>query len=297
MPRQRYEAETEAALRRTSLKLRPIKLVALLLNWTTNRETAAASRHWWIMNAIALSCITFVCISGGALLGMFLPGHHLSTDDKDVVRLGTGLIGTIAALVLGLLIASAKGSYDTQSTQVTQMTSNVVLLDNLLAQYGPETNDVRNLLRRGVAVLADRMWREKSSEVAKANPFEASAASDAFFAKLQQLSPQNDSQRSLQARAIQIATDIAQTRLLLFAQTNNSIPFPFLVVLIFWLTIIFGSFGLFAKPSATVFGSLFVFALSAAGAIYLVLELGQPFAGLMQISSAPLRNALTPLSP
>ena len=237
------------------------------------------------MNAIALSCLTFVCISGGALLGMFLPGHHLSTDDKDVVRLGTGLIGTIAALVLGLLIASAKGSYDTQSTQVTQMTSNVVLLDNLLAQYGPETNDVRNLLRRGVAVLADRMWREKSSEVAKANPFEASAASDAFFAKLQQLSPQNDSQRSLQTRAIQIATDIAQARL------------PFLVVLIFWLTIIFGSFGLFAKPSVTVFGSLFVFALSAAGAIYLVLELGQPFAGLMQISSAPLRNALTPLSP
>lgn len=249
------------------------------------------------MNAIALSCITFVCISGGALLGMFLPGHHLSTDDKDVVRLGTGLIGTIAALVLGLLIASAKGSYDTQSTQVTQMTSNVVLLDNLLAQYGPETNEVRNLLRRGIVVLADRMWREKSSEIAKASTFEASAASDAFFAKLQQLSPRDDSQRSLQARAIQIATEIAQTRLLLFAQTNNSIPMPFLVVLIFWLTIIFGSFGLFAKPSATVFGSLFVFALSAAGAIYLVLELGQPFAGLMQISSAPLRSALTPLGP
>ena len=93
------------------------------------------------MNAIALSCITFVCMSGGALFGMFLPGHQLSTDDKDVVRLGTGLIGTIAALVLGLLIASAKSSYDTQSTQVTQMTSNVVLLDNLLAQYGPETSD------------------------------------------------------------------------------------------------------------------------------------------------------------
>src|SRR5260370_28483417 len=128
------------------------------------------------MNAMALSCITFVCISGGALLGMFLPGHHLSTDDKDVVRLGTGLIGTIAALVLGLLIASAKGSYDTQSTQVTQMTSNVVLLDNLLAQYGPETNDVRNLLRRSVAVLADRMWREKRTET---SPFETSSASDA----------------------------------------------------------------------------------------------------------------------
>jgi hypothetical protein len=247
------------------------------------------------MNAIALSCITFACISVGALLGMFLPGHHLSTDDKDVVRLGTGLIGTIAALVLGLLIASAKGSYDTQSTQITRMTSNIVLLDNLLGEYGPETTELRNLLRRGTVVLADRMWSENSSDVAKTRPFALSGASDAFFAGLQQLSPKNDSQRSLQARAIQITTDIAQARLLLFAQTNNSIPMPFLVVLIFWLTIIFGSFGLFAKPSATVFGSLFVFALSAAGAIYLVLELGQPFSGLMQISSAPLRHALAPL--
>src|ERR1700719_382708 len=139
------------------------------------------------MSAIAIAGITFVCVLGGALLGMFLPGHHLSTDDKDVVRLGTGLIGTLAALVLGLLIASAKSSYDTQSTQVTQMTSNIVLVDNLLAEYGPETNELRNLLRRGIVGLTDRMWRENSSDVAKARPFEVSAASDAFFVKLQQL--------------------------------------------------------------------------------------------------------------
>jgi hypothetical protein len=85
--------------------------------------------------------------------------------------------------------------------------------------------------------------------------------------------------------------------LLLFAQTNNSIPMPFLVVLIFWLTIIFASFGLFAKPNTIIVGLLFIFALSAAGAIYLILELGQPFTGLMEISSAPLRSALTPLGP
>src|SRR6202140_887498 len=113
------------------------------------------------MSAIALSCITFICISGGILLGMFLrntlPEHHLSTDAKDVVRLGTGVIGTIAALVLGLLIASAKSSYDTQTTQIKQMTANIVLLDHLLAQYGPETDAARNLLRRGVSILADRM--------------------------------------------------------------------------------------------------------------------------------------------
>src|SRR5437667_12815651 len=120
------------------------------------------------MNAIALACITFACITGGALLGMFLPGHHLSTDDKDFVRLGTGLIGTIAALVLGLLISSAKSSYDLQSAQIKQMTANIILLDHFLAQYGPETGAVRNLMRRGVVVLADRMWRQNSSEVEKA---------------------------------------------------------------------------------------------------------------------------------
>jgi hypothetical protein len=251
------------------------------------------------MSAIALACITFACISGGVLLGMFLrntlPEHHLSTDAKDVVRLGTGLIGTIAALVLGLLIASAKNSYDTQSTQITQMTANVVLLDRLLAQYGAETGAVRDLLRRGIVALADRMWRENGSGLGKTAPFEASAASEAFYAKLQELSPRNDSQRSLQARAIQLSTDIAQTRLLLFAQRNNSIPMPFLVVLIFWLTIIFASFSLFAQPNTIVIGSLLIFALSAAGAIYLILELGQPFTGLMQIPSAPLRDALAPL--
>src|SRR5947209_3318851 len=181
-----------------------------------------------MMNAIALSCITFVCISGGGLLGMFLPGHQLSTEDKDVIRLGTGLIGTIAALVLGLLIASAKNSYDTQSAQVRQMTANIILLENLLAQYGPEASATRNLMRQGIAVLADRIWRENGSDAGNAAPFAASGASEAFYAKLLQLSPQNDIQRSLQARATQISTDIAQMRLLLFAQSGSSVPIPFL---------------------------------------------------------------------
>lgn len=251
------------------------------------------------MSAIALSSITFACITGGVLFGMLLratlPDHHLSPDTKDVVRLGTGLIGTIAALVLGLLVGTAKNTYDTQTTLVRQMTANIILLDQILRQYGPDADATRTSLQRGVTILADRLWRENRSDSEKANRFEISAAGEAFYTKLQELAPKDDSQRSLQARAIQLSTDIAQTRLLLFAQTENSIPMPFLAVLIFWLTIIFMSFSLFAKPNPVVVGSLIIFALSAAGAIYLILELSQPFAGLMQISSAPLRNALTPL--
>ena len=251
------------------------------------------------MTPIALSCVALVCILCGAFVGMalrkMLPGHHLSPDAKDVVRLGTGLVGTIAALVLGLLIASAKNAFDTQRGQVRQMTANIVLLDELLEQYGPEASPARGLLRSSVDIVVDRIWHENSSGASTAGPFKASAAGEAFYAKLQDLSPQNDAQRSLQTRAIQISTDLAQTRLLLFTQIENSIPMPFLVVLIFWITIIFASFSLFAEPNPIVIGSLFIFALSAAGAIFLVLEMGQPFSGLMQIPSAPLRSALAPL--
>jgi hypothetical protein len=251
------------------------------------------------MSPIAMSCIAFACILGGALVGMFLrnrlPEHYLSADTKEVVRLGTGVIGTIAAVVLGLLIASAKSAYDTQSTQIKQITANFILLDLVLRQYGPEAHAARDLLRRGVGALADRIWSEGSSDSATAGPFEVTGASDAFYEKLRELSPSNDAQRSLKAQAIQITSDLTRTRLLLFTQLGNSIPMPFLVVLVFWLTIIFATFSLFAQANAIALGSLLLFALSAAGSIFLILELGHPFEGLMQISSEPLRNALAPL--
>jgi hypothetical protein len=237
------------------------------------------------------------CILSGIVLGMLLrnalPEYNLTGDAKDVVRLGTGLIGTIAALVLGLLIASAKSSHDTQSVQVKQMTANVILLDHLLAQYGGEARPLREVLRRVVVSLVDRVWHD--SGVRLATPFEASSEAEAFNSQMQQLSPQTEAQCSLHARMIKITTEIWRTRLLLFTERGEAIPMPFLVVLVFWLTIIFVSFSLFAQPSPMVIGELIVFAVSATGAIYLILELSQPFGGLMQVPSAPLRNALMPL--
>jgi hypothetical protein len=229
------------------------------------------------------------------LLRNRVPDHHLGSDAKDVVRLGAGLIGTIAALVLGLLIASAKSSFDAQSTQVKQLTADVILLDQLLAQYGPEAATVRKLLRGAVDAVADRIWQENSSVAARKAPYEATAAGEAFIVKLRQLPTQTDEQRSLKDRAIQVSENIAHTRLLLFTQGGDSIPMPFLIVLIFWVSIIFANFSLFAEPKPIVISALVVFALSAAAAIFLVLELGQPFSGIMQISSIPLRNALAPL--
>ena len=253
------------------------------------------------MNTLGVSLIAFAVIFAGAFAGVLLrrglPEDHLAEGAKDVVRLGTGLIATIAALVLGLLIASAKSSYDTQSTQVRSLTANIIVLDQVLAQYGPQARESRDLLRRAVDPLADRLWREKATGSAGGTPFEVSTAADATFSKILELSPQTESQRALKARAVQIVTDVAQIRLALFVQSDSSIPMPFLIVLVFWLTIIFASFSLFSRLNPTLIAMLFVFALSASGAIYLILEMSQPFAGLMQISSAPLRDALAPLGP
>jgi hypothetical protein len=250
------------------------------------------------MKPLVISCVAFAVIFGGALLGIWLrsvlPEPHLNAESRDVVRLSTGLIATLAALVLGLLIATAQSSFQTQSNQIKQITANVVLLDQLLARSEPQARPTRVLLRSSLDILIARIWREQNSTAAKAAPFEASAQSDLFFDKLLEAPPANDSQSEIRARAVQIALDLAQTRIL-FAQTGSSIPMPFVLALVFWLTIIFTSFGLFAAPNATVMVSLCGCAFSAAVAIFLILEMSSPFSGLMAISSAPLSNALVPL--
>jgi hypothetical protein len=251
------------------------------------------------MSSITLSSIIFALMLGGIILGALLrgvlPEHHLSENSQDVVRLGVGLVATMAALVVGLLIAAAKGSFDTQSGQVKQITADLILLDNLLEQYGPEARPIREEIRSAVPAFVDRIWRETA--VKSAGPYENSAATEKIYIEIQSLSPHNDLQRSLQSRASQVSTDIAQIRLLLFAEKDSSIPSPFLAILAFWLVLIFASFSLFSSLNTTVFVSLSLFALSAACAIFLILELGRPFTGMLMISSTPLRTALAPLGP
>jgi hypothetical protein len=249
------------------------------------------------MSAAVLSCVIFALTLGGIVLGALLrttlPQHHLSKDSQDVVRLGVGLIATIAALVLGLLIAAAKGSFDTQSGQVKQITADMILLDLLLEKYGPEALPIRVEMRSVIGPLADRLWHEKLADAA--GPIAKDTKAEGVYVAIQALSPKNDLQRSLQSRAAQISTDLAQIRLLLYAESDSAIPAPFIAILAFWLIIIFASFSLFAALNVTVFAFLSLFALSASCAIFLILELSQPFTGLLMIPSAPLRNALGPI--
>jgi hypothetical protein len=223
------------------------------------------------------------------VLRALLPEHHLSSESKDVVKVSMGLIGTITALVLGLLIASAKSSFDTQRNGIAQLSANVMLLDRALAHYGPEAKDCREHLKRSVTAMIAGLWPASHQGGGKGEP---TTASESLYEELQALKPQTDSQRAVQAQAIKTATDVAQARWLLSAEKGSAIPLPFLAVLVFWLALLFASFSMFSRPNITVVAALLFCALSAAGAIYLILEMDRPFDGLIQLSSDPLERVL-----
>lgn len=248
------------------------------------------------MSPMAVSVIVLACVFGGALLGMVLraclPERHRNAETKELVTMGMGLIATMAALVLGLLIASTQSSFDAQNGDLAKMASDVVVLDRILAHYGPESKEARELLRESLDSQIKRIWIEEN---APQGQVVVKAHAEDFYDKILQLSPQTNGQRTLHAEALKIGLELGRTRWLLFAQTGSSIPTPFLVVLVFWLTILFVSFSLFAPSNPTVIATLLVCALSVTGAIFLILELDQPFSGLIQISNDSLRDALAQL--
>jgi hypothetical protein len=249
------------------------------------------------MSDHAIGLLLLVCIFGASLLGMLLrprlSQHHLSADTKESVKLGMGLVATMAALLLGLLVAAAKSAYDTQKSEVIQMSAKIVFLDRVLANYGPESADARVLLRGMVEGAVSRMWPEERSHHAQLDP--TGSGAEVFHNAVQKLSPRNDLQLSLKSQAVGIANELGQLRWLLFEQSDTSISAPLLIVVISWLAMIFASWGLFAPSNAITIASLLLAALSVSGAIFLILELDQPFDGVIHISSAPMRNALAHL--
>lgn len=247
------------------------------------------------MSPIQFAAIAFACILasavGGALLRPRLPEHHVSGDSKDVIKLSIALVATMSALVLALLFASTRTSFEHASGMVSRLTADVTELDRVLKHYGQEAEPVRASLRAEIQPMIDSIWRDDAA-ARGVRLDESKAPEEEVLYMLQDLQPANTKQRALQARAIQISTDLQKTQLALFAQPTDSISNTFLVVLIVWLMFIFGIFSMSAPPNPTMFVVIAMCILSASAAFYLILELAMPFGGLMQLSSEPLRNAL-----
>jgi hypothetical protein len=255
------------------------------------------------MNAIVTALTVFAVLMGATLLGSSL-GRRLPTDQVtgatwSSVSLGLGFISTMAAIVLGLLVASAKGSYDTKHDEVQSAAAKFIVLDRTLRQYGPETQPVRALLLDRVKSLASMGWvkKEQASSDARTAPAPpATYGYEQIWLAVRTLSPANDVQRALQARALDTVDQLGQMRWLLTAQSSEGISTPMLVALIVWLAVIAGCAGVFAPRHRTMFVVALLCAISVSGTIFLLMELYDPFGGVMRMSNAPLQTAVDVLS-
>jgi hypothetical protein len=243
------------------------------------------------LTALTVLASLIAAVLLGRALRRFLPEDHLAADSRDVIKLAMGLVATMSALVLGLLVSSAKGSYDTERSEVIQMAAKVAFLDRVLDIYGPEASEARNRFHEVVKGAVEQMWPEKVRQPAHLAP--NVQAGNLLYAAVQALTPNNDTQHKLKDRAETLATDLGQLRSLLVAQSVPSISKPMLIILVLWLVVIFLGFSVLAPPNVTTMLALTISALAVSGAIFLILELDQPFGGVIRISSEPVVNALT----
>ena len=235
------------------------------------------------MSSTAAFLASFASILIGAAIGMVLrralPADLLEGGSKEAIRLGAGFLSTLAALVIGLMIASAKNTYDNQNTNIRQLGTNAVLVDQMLTKYGAEAKAARTLLRETIPSATARIWRENVAGNGGGSSFVVSETAERFYNAIEGLKPANAEQTSLKSRIIQLTTEMGRTRLLVFTQGEDAIPMPFFIVLVFWLVVIFASFSLFAEPRPIMVASTLVFAISVSSALFLIVDLSHPFDG------------------
>jgi len=225
----------------------------------------------------------------GLYLGRILPKHHLSEDSRTVIRAFMDLNALLATVVLGLLIFSAKTSFDTKDTEWRHASANIIMLDRLLVDYGPETRDIRARLRQAVT--------RKLAQIEQADPpaGELIVRVDDMQKEISALVPTDDAQRWLKSKALDVGNEIARARWFLIDEIDVEMPLPFLVITVFWIALIFFSYGLISPINATVLTVVVLCAISLAAAIYLILEMDRSVGGLISISTEPLRQSLIEL--
>jgi len=246
------------------------------------------------MSTFLTAALVFACLVAAVTLGALgrrvLAEQHFDTDSRDAVKLAVGLIATMAALLLGLLISSAKGDYDAQRRQIIEMAARVATLDRLLELYGPDAAPARTQFRSTLESAIRSAWPEERG----VEPDLAGGITEAnaTFSTILALTPRNESQAVIKAQAVTLITDLAERRALLLAQAASTLSTPLLVIVVCWLFVIEVGFSLLAPPKPLARASLVVSAAVASAAVLLLLELHGPFDGLIRIPSTPLEMAL-----
>jgi len=250
------------------------------------------------MTHILIGLASFAAIFGGVLIGRFfsrrLPGHHLSNETQSAVTVSVAVIGTLSALVLGLMISAANNSFSARTDEVRELSLQLIRMERNLRRYGPEADDARAKLHAWAIAKTQQLFPEKGqthpSNEATIQMLEG--VQDALLA----LTPQNDRQKYLHSLCLTLSSTMIQARWKLEQRSGYSIPFPFLVLLIFWLAIVFASFGLFAPANRTAMVALFLCSVAVAGGIIMIEELDNPLSGFIRLPSDSMRRALVEIS-
>jgi hypothetical protein len=239
------------------------------------------------------AAIVFVCLAGAVALGMTMSrwlAHHLSSESRDTVKLALGLVATLAALLLGLLVSSAKGTFDAEREQVNALAAKIATLDRVLALYGAEAAGAREELRLVIERAIAQVW--PSGDGARSDLSFDSQRGEAIFRSIASLSPTSPLHSDLKARATGLAFELIEGRSMFVALATGRISIPVLTLVIGWLVVILFGFSILAPRNAVAGTALIISAVAVCGAVLLLLELYTPFEGVIQISSDPLVAAL-----
>ena len=246
------------------------------------------------MNSVEISILVFSLVFGGALLGMYvsrsLPTGELKEETRVSLRTGVGLLTSMFALLLSLQLSSGKTIFDTQEQDVALLAAKAVMLDRVLAHYGPEAQKARESLRDNVIDLLNRVWPKERSEASTWAPEDKGGIE--VYDRIEGLSPKDEGHRSERALALGMAIELGEMRWKSASRIRSSTAVPLMMVEIAWATIIFTSFGFLAPRNGMVFVGLAVCASAVSGGFFLIVEMNTPFGGVLRASSAPLQEAL-----
>jgi hypothetical protein len=226
----------------------------------------------------------------GLLLQRLLPKPHTSDRSRDMISSVVGTTTLLLALVLGLLIWTAYGVYTAQKAGLESLVSAALQFDQALAEYGPDGNAGRALLKRQAAGDRRQFWEGDVSagslaySEALANVSTSLANMRERDAFLDALQPTTEPQKRLLASARQLTASMGQTRLAMSLRMDSPVPWPLLAIVVSWSLLLFCGAGLLSQINATTLTSMALGAFSVASAIFLILELSQPYTGLFHVS-------------
>jgi ABC-type multidrug transport system fused ATPase/permease subunit len=249
------------------------------------------------MHDLLVTAASFLCLVGASLgslvISQRLPARYRKDDTGNIVRIAANIFVVATSLVLGLLLNSAKNTFEAVDRNVHVLATDIILLDRTLRHYGPEAAAARERLAAYVRRAVDDAWVAGSSPVL--DDREAERLLDAVGDALLRIRPSDPARAELWRDAHASYQNVVKQRWVLIEESDGTIPTPFLVLLVMWLMLIFGSYGYLAPGNAVVVITLVLAALLLSGAVYLILDMDRPFSGTLQISSAPLERAIEQL--